>query len=48
MSEKVHIKAEFPKTEFDKYATSGVTQPVITCSKLTIKTQEQGMKYVQS
>ena len=24
------------------------TQPAITCSKLTIKTLEQGMKYVQS
>ena len=25
-----------------------LTQPAITCSKLTIKTLEQGMKYVQS
>ena len=24
------------------------TQPVFTCSKLTIKTLEQGVKYVQS
>ena len=24
------------------------TQPTVTCSKLTIKTLEQGMKYVQS
>ena len=24
------------------------TQPAITCSKLTIETLEQGMKYVQS
>ena len=24
------------------------TQPVITCSKLTIETLEQGVKYVQS
>ena len=24
------------------------TQPVITCSKVTIKTLEQGVKYVQS
>ena len=23
------------------------TQPAITCSKLTIETQEQGVKYVQ-
>ena len=26
----------------------GWTQPVITCSKLTIETVEQGVKYVQS
>ena len=25
-----------------------ITQPAITCSKLTIETLEQGMKYVQS
>ena len=25
-----------------------LTQPAITCSKLTIKTQEQGVKYLQS
>ena len=25
-----------------------VTQPAITCSKLTIETLEQGVKYVQS
>ena len=25
-----------------------VTQPAITCSKLTIETVEQGVKYVQS
>ena len=24
------------------------TQPAFTCSKLTIETQEQGMKYIQS
>ena len=30
----------------DKYAST--TQPAITCSKLTIKTLEQGVKYVQS
>ena len=27
---------------------SGVTQPAVTCSKLTIETLEQGVKYVQS
>ena len=26
----------------------GLSQPVITCSKLTIETLEQGVKYVQS
>ena len=26
----------------------GSTQPTITCSKLTIETIEQGVKYVQS
>ena len=25
-----------------------ITQPAITCSKLTIQTLEQGVKYVQS
>ena len=25
-----------------------ITQPVITCSKLTIETLDQGLKYVQS
>ena len=28
--------------------TSRTTQPAITCSKLTIETLEQGVKYVQS
>ena len=27
---------------------SGITQPAVTCSKLTIETLEQGVKYVQS
>ena len=27
---------------------SNLSQPVITCSKLTIETLEQGVKYVQS
>ena len=26
----------------------GITQPAFTCSKLTIETLEQGVKYVQS
>ena len=28
--------------------TDELTQPEITCSKLTIETLEQGVKYVQS
>ena len=28
--------------------TENITQPTITCSKLTIETLEQGVKYVQS
>ena len=30
------------------YLYLGLTQPAITCSKLTIETLEQGVKYVQS
>ena len=37
---KIHINLQK-----DALAT---TQPAITCSKLTIETQEQGVKYVQS
>ena len=34
---------------FDTYMNSvGKYQPAITCSKLTIETLEQGVKYVQS
>ena len=33
---------EFPKCEKEQ------SQPAITCSKLTIETLEQGVKYVQS
>ena len=29
-------------------STWNTTQPVITCSKLTIETLEKGVKYVQS
>ena len=28
--------------------TNGLTQPAFTCSKLTIESVEQGVKYVQS
>ena len=47
-------KVFFWKTNFIlmiKFASSGileVTQPAITCSKSTIETLEQGVKYVQS
>ena len=30
------------------YDTCMATQPAITCSKLTIETLEQGVKYVQN
>ena len=44
--------AEFSKAN-TKFAcpllnTTGNTQPGFTCSKLTIKTLEQGVKYIQS
>ena len=39
MSEdRAHCPAALPET----------TQPAITCSKLTVETLEQGVKYVQS
>ena len=31
-----------------KQKPEAITQPAITCSKLTIETLEQGVKYVQS
>ena len=31
-----------------KISNKGITQPVITCSKLAIETLEQGVKYVES
>ena len=37
--------SEIPVVAIDKLA---VPQPAITCSKLTIETLEQGVKYVQS
>ena len=33
--------------DFDRFWLYGFSQPVITCSKLTIKTLEQKVKYVQ-
>ena len=33
-------------TDFASYADD-ITQPAITCSKLTIETLEQGVKYIQ-
>ena len=34
--------------DFSRYKVIITAQPVITCSKLTIETLEQGVKYVQS
>ena len=43
------LKHIFHETKYEKvYITLKVTQPAITCSKLTIETLEQGVKYVQS
>ena len=30
------------------YPAEEITQPIFTCSKLTMKTVEQGVKYIQS
>ena len=38
----------FSKTMQTFYDLLFITQPAITCSKLTIETLEQGVKYVQS
>ena len=37
---ETHIFHEWPKR------TTEITQPTFTCSKLTIETLEQGVKYV--
>ena len=39
---------EIPKTFFDFHKTLPAIQPAFTCSKLTIESLEQGVKYVQS
>ena len=36
------------KSKYNDMFNYMFNQPAITCSKLTIKTLEQGMKYVQS
>ena len=48
-------KYEFNKAKKTNFATfpwrwelNGISQPEITCSKLTIEALGQGMKYVQS
>ena len=33
---------------YQVFLLSNITQPAFTCSKLTIETLEQGVKYVQS
>ena len=39
-----HIKIK----NYDQKLSQYLSQPAITCSKLTIETLEQGVKYVQS
>ena len=36
------------KNHEEKFVKVNPSQPAITCSKLTIETLEQGLKYVQS
>ena len=36
------------KNQYQMVFSSECSQPAITCSKLTIETLEQGVKYVQS
>ena len=38
----------FEKKNFHPYHYCKISQSVITCSKLTIKTLEEGVKYVQN
>ena len=45
--EKNYILKEIKNLQINK-ATQDSSQPAITCSKLTIETLEQGVKYVQS
>ena len=43
-------KTDFIKHKKNQYIKkmSRITQPAFTCSKLTIETQKQGVKYAQS
>ena len=37
-----------PLLKLSKLSKTFISQPLITCSKLTTQTMEQGVKYVQS
>ena len=45
MFDRVHLKISY---EYFSIFEAFLTQPAITCSKLTIKILERGLKYVQS
>ena len=48
-SSMIKVFSEKTNLNFFFFFTSGTfTQPAIACSKLTIETLEQGVKYVQS
>ena len=42
------IEDIFVENSYNLKNKTNITQPAITCSKLTIETLEQGVKYVQS
>ena len=42
-----HVK-NYLRASHSNFAAKELTQPAITCSKLTTETLEQGVKYVQS
>ena len=43
-----HILSKLRSIKLSPVTKTGISQPTITCSKLTIETLEQGVKYVQS
>ena len=45
---KIFPPPAFHLFEYTKQVNYDITQPAITCSKLTIETLDQGVKYVQS
>ena len=42
------FKGEYINLNFQNVSSIGVTQSAFTCSKLTIETLEQGVKYVEN